>query len=144
MNNNEETKNGVFINGRAQIYEMMPFLSKDEQKKLIKNIRVRNPQLADELVENSLSFKDILTLDDNTVQIILRYVKAPILGVALKALNIEGQRRILCLCERAYAEEAYKVMTTRLSRELQDTTKATQRVKSIMGALVKKGYIKVS
>jgi flagellar motor switch protein FliG len=135
---------GVFLNGRAQICEMMPYLSKAERTKLIKNIRVRNPQLADELVENSLTFKNILDLTDNTITVILRYVKAPILGVALKSLAPDDQRKILCLCEREYAEQAYKAMTARLTREIQDVEKACQRVKSVMGALVKKGYIKVS
>lgn len=135
---------GVFLNGRAQICEMMPHLSKEERAILIKNIRVKNPQLADELIENSLTFKNILDLNDQTIQVILRYVKAPILGVALKSLAPDEQRRILCLCEREYAEEAYKAMRARLTREIKDIEKACLRVKSVMGALVKKGYIKIS
>lgn len=135
---------GVFLNGKAQILEMMPLLSPVERNKLIKNIRMKNPQLADELVENSITFKNILDLNDDTIQVILRYVKAPILGVALKSLTPDHQRKILCLCEREYAEQAYKAMRARLSREIQDIDKACLRVKSVMGALIRKGYIKIS
>jgi flagellar motor switch protein FliG len=139
-----EQVGGVFLNGKAQILEMMPLLSPIERNKLIKNIRMKNPQLADELVENSITFKNILDLNDDTIQVILRYVKAPILGVALKSLTPDDQRKILCLCEREYAEQAYKAMRARLSREIQDIEKACLRVKSVMGALVRKGYIKIS
>mgnify|MGYP006083600499 CR=1 FL=1 len=135
---------GVFLNGKAQILEMMPLLSPTERNKLIKNIRMKNPQLADELVENSITFKNILDLSDETIRVILRYVKAPILGVALKSLPADDQRKVLCLCEREYAEQAYKGMTARLSREIQDIDKACARVKSVMGALIRKGYIKIS
>ena len=134
---------GVFINGKAQILEMMPFLSPNEREKLIKNIRIKNPALADELVENSLSFKDIVTLDDETIRVILRYVQAPIMGVALKSIPPSDQRKILVLCERDYAEQAFRAMNAKLTREMQDTQKACLRVKSIMGTLLKKGYIKI-
>ena len=134
---------GVFINGKAQILEMMPFLSPNEREKLIKNIRIKNPALADELVENSLSFKDIVTLDDETIRVILRYVQAPIMGVALKSIPPSDQRKILVLCERDYAEQAFRAMKAKLTREMQDTQKACLRVKSIMGTLLKKGYIKI-
>jgi len=141
MENNEAS--GVFINGKAQILEMMPFLSPREREKLIHNIRIKNPALADELVENSLSFKDLITLDDETIRVVLRYVQAPIMGVALKTVPPSEQRKILVLCERDYAEQAFKAMKAKLSREAQDTQKACLRVKSIMGTLLKKGYIKI-
>ena len=83
----------------------------------------------------------MLELPDSTIERILTYIKAPILGVALKSLNVNGQRRILSLCDRAYAEQAFKVMNTRLSNEARDIDRACARVKAVITALVKKKII---
>lgn len=133
----------VFINGRAQILEMFQYLEPQERERLIKQIRPRNPQLAEEIVETSITFNSILNLDDSDITKVLQYIKAPILGVALKSLNITGQRRVLSLCDREYAEKAFQVMNTRLSNENRDVERACSRVKSIISALSKKKMIRL-
>jgi flagellar motor switch protein FliG len=140
MMENDNTGN-VFINGRAQILEMFEYLTPEERERLLKQIRPRNPQLADEIMETSISFKSMVELPDHTIERILTYVKAPILGVALKTLNTQAQRKLLSLCERGYAEEAFKVMNTRLSNEARDVERACERIKAVMSALSKKKII---
>lgn len=56
---NDNTGN-VFINGRAQILEMFQYLTQEERERLLKQIRPRNPQLADEIMETSISFKSMV------------------------------------------------------------------------------------
>lgn len=144
MDQNQPEQGSIFINGRAQVIEMLQFMSSEEKAKLIRNIRSRNPQLADELMESAVSFRDILKLDDDSVSLISQFVKAPIMGVALKALNPEEQRKILVLCERSYAEEAFKVMRTSLTNEVRDTKRACERVKSVIAALHKRKRLSFS
>lgn len=131
----------VFINGRAQILEMFQYLTPEERERLLRQIRPRNPQLAEEIAESAITFKAMADLPEATIERILTYVKAPILGVALKSLGVNGQRKILSVCERAYAEQAFKVMNTRLSNEARDIDRACARVKAVMTALVKKKII---
>ncbi|MDC1174168.1 FliG C-terminal domain-containing protein [Bacteriovoracaceae bacterium] len=137
----ENKSQGIFINGKAQIVEMLQYMTAPEREKLLKNIKARNSQLADELMQESVSFSDFLRLDDRDIQLVLNYIKAPILGVALKALKREDQRQILVICDRAYAEEAYKVMSTPLSNEARDVKRACDKVSSVISALVKRGNI---
>ncbi|MCP4913940.1 MAG: hypothetical protein GY909_12580 [Oligoflexia bacterium] len=138
MENNQQ---GIFINGKAQIVEMLQYMTAPEREKLLKNIRARNAQLADELMQKSVSFNDFLSLDDRDLQLVLNYIQAPILGVALKALKRDDQRRILVVCDRPYAEEAFKVMNTPLSNEARDVKRACEKVSSVISALVKRGNI---
>lgn len=133
----------VFINGRAQILEMFQYLTPEERERLLRQIRPRNPQLAEEIAESAITFKLMVDLPDSTIATILNYVKAPILGVALKSLGVNGQRKILSVCERTYAEQAFKVMNTRLSNEARDIDRACARVKAVMTALVKKKIIRL-
>ena len=48
---------GVFINGKAQVLEMLQYLTPEEKERLIRQIRPRNPQLADEMMETSITFE---------------------------------------------------------------------------------------
>ena len=132
---------GVFINGRAQILEMFQYLTSEERNRLLRQIRMRNPGLADEIMQTALNFDSLVTLDDEAIARVLNYCKAPILGVALKSLNVSDQRKILSVCPRDYAEEAYKVMMTRLSNESRDVERACNKIKAVIGALVKKKII---
>ena len=94
MDNNSAT---VFLNGKAQIIEMLQHMPREERVKLLKNIKIRNPQLAEELTQHSYTFSDISLLSDNELESIFRYVTAPIVGMALKEVDRNPQRRILYL-----------------------------------------------
>lgn len=139
MENNES--GGVFLNGRAQVLEMFQYLTQEEKERLIRQIRPRNPELANEMLETSISFDLLPQLSEDTISRILTYVKAPILGVALKKLKVNDQRKVLSVCDRAYAEEAFRVMNTRLTNEARDVERACSRIRSVMSALSKKKII---
>ncbi len=133
---------GIFINGKAQVIEMLSLLTSEEKEKLIHQIKKRNPQLAEELLEQSVNFKMLLDLSDSDIEQVISYIDAPVLGVALKALPIHAQKRILSACHRSYAEKAYQAMNTRISNEQRNITRACDRVKDVIAKLMKKNRIK--
>lgn len=142
MENNQQTEpQGVFLNGKAQIIEMLQFMNEAEKSTLIKNIRMRNPQLANELLENSLTFEHLNRLEDLEISTIFRYVQAPILGMALKNVSREFQKRILTLAPREYAEEAFHIMTAPMNNEIRTTQKAQDKIVSVLSSLVKRNQI---
>lgn len=128
----------VFINGKAQIIEMLKFMSPAERDKLIQNIRVRNSQLADELLEQSLTFSSLDELSDEDLSLIFNTISAPILGVALKGAGRNFQRRVLSLAPRDYAEKAYEIMMTTISNEKRDVTRAQNKVISNLASVFKR------
>ncbi len=132
---------GVFINGRAQIIEMLQHMPREERTKLLKNLKVRNPQLAEELSESCFTFNDLDSLNDYELQMIFNYISAPIFGMALKNVERAFQRRLLSLADRAYAEEAFKVLKTPYSNEKRDIKRAQNKIIETLASLKKRKQV---
>lgn len=128
---------GVFLNGKAQIIEMLQYMNSSEREKLLLNIRKRNPQLAEELMEKSLTFSHLGELSDIELSIIFSHINAPILGIALKGTSREFQRRLLSLAPRDYAERAYSVMMTPLQNEKTDVKRAQSKIVSSLAGILR-------
>jgi flagellar motor switch protein FliG len=142
MENNANEQNGIFINGKAQIIEMLKFMTAKERATLLKNVRMRNPALAKELYAESITFETIYALDTVDLAQIIQFVKAPIMGVALKSAPAEFQRQLLGASPRAYAEEAYSYLTKNLGgNEERDIARAQKRVSDTIVALNNRGRI---
>lgn len=141
--NAESNQQGVFINGRTQIIEMLKFMQPEEREVLLRNIKSRNPQLAMELTENCLTFHDLNRLGDEELCLIFNYVKPAIWGLALKSTPRDFQRRILTLAPRDYAEQTYQTLTTTLKNEARDTKRAQQKIVSILGNLLKRRQVSI-
>lgn len=140
-NNNNNSASGVFINGKAQIIEMLQHMPRDERSKLLKNLKVRNPQLAEELTEQCFTFSDLDNLSDGELNMIFHYITAPILGMALKNIEREFQRRLLSLASRDYAEEAFRVLKTPYSTEKRDIKRAQNKIIEVLVSLKKRKQI---
>lgn len=132
---------GLFINGRAQVIEMLEFMTSEERDKLIRNIRLRNPQLANELMEKSFSFNDLLNLNASNLNTIFKYITPQIFGLALKNLSTENQRKLLTVAPREYAEPAYEIMVKTIANERRDSQRAQAKIISVFINLVKKKVI---
>ena len=143
MENNSNSTNGIFINGKAQIIEMLQYMQKDERARLLKNLKIRNPQLADELSEQCFTFSDLDNLSDHDLQMMLQYVSAPILGMALKNVERNFQRRLLSLADRAYAEEAFRVLKTAYASEKRDIKRAQNKIVEILVNLKKRKQVEL-
>ncbi len=133
----ENNSASVFLNGKAQIIEMLQHMPREERAKLLKNIKIRNPQLAEELTQHSYTFSDISLLSDQELKMIFNFVTAPIVGMALKDVERSLQRRLLSLADRNYAEEAYRVMTTSFPTEKRDSKRAQNKIIEILSKMKK-------
>jgi flagellar motor switch protein FliG len=127
-----KSANGVFINGKAQIIEMLQLMPRNERAALIKNLKARNPQLAEELSEQCFSFSDLDSLSDYELQAIFQSVTAPVLGMALKNVEKSFQRRLLSLATREYAEETFRVLNNNYANEKRDTKRAQNKIIEIL------------
>lgn len=139
--NNNSNLNSIFINGKAQIIEMLQHMPREERARLLKNLKLRNPQLAEELTEQCFTFSDLDNLADQDLQMIFQYVTAPILGMALKNVERAFQRRLLSLASRDYAEEAFRVLKTSYSTEKRDIKRAQTKIIEILVSLKKRRQI---
>lgn len=133
---------GIFINGKAQIIEMLKFMTAAERAVLLKNVSKRNPALGKELYAESITFETIYSLDKIDLEMMLQYIKPTIMGVALKGAKKEFQKNFLSIAPRSYAEEAFNYLTKNLGpNEGRDVERAQKRVADTIVALNNRGRI---
>lgn len=135
---------GVFLNGKAQVIEMLQHMTKGEKSRLLANIKMRNPSLAAELMERSFSFSHIENLAGPDLFKVIQQVQAQIFGVALKNQSESFQRKVLSEAPRDYAEKAYDIMIKPIANEKEIIQKAQNKIINILIGLSKKGTIDLS
>jgi len=134
---------GIFLNGKNQIIEMLKHMPQNEKERLLKNLKHRNPQLADELMHQSFQFEDLHKMTDIELKAVFHHVTAPIVGIAIRNVSVEFQKRVLSLSPRTYAEDAYEYMTRRMSNEARDIKRAQNKILEILVPVLKKTRVSV-
>lgn len=121
-------ENGIFINGKRQVIELLQQMDAPDKARLLKNLRVRNPSLAKELTESCISFESIWDLDDQGLKTIVSQVQPAILGLALSLVHVKNQRRALGLIPRDTAVRAFEVMQKDLSSHRSECHRAQSKI----------------
>lgn len=140
----ENQTGSVYINGKKQIIEMLQIMDKKEKQTLLRNIRLRNPSLANELMEKSFSFRSIGQFPAESIEILAKYIDYQIIGVALKSMNPQFQRHILSHLPRDYAESAFAIMMKPLKNEKEIVKRAQNKILETLFQLSKKGLLTIS
>ena len=84
----------TIVGGVDAIVEILNFVDRGTEKHIMENLEIEEPELAEEIKRKMFVFEDILSLDDKTIQRVLRDVDNNDLGVALKAAAEEVQNVI--------------------------------------------------
>lgn len=122
------SENGIFINGKRQVIELLQQMDSVDKTKLLKNLRLRNPVLAKELTESCISFDSIWDLDDNSLKSLVSQTQPAILGLALSLVAVKNQRRALSLLPREMALRAFDIMQKDLTSNRNECQRAQQKV----------------
>ncbi|OFZ14408.1 MAG: hypothetical protein A2X86_06065 [Bdellovibrionales bacterium GWA2_49_15] len=138
---NSNQNASVFINGRAQIIEMLQLMDPSEKEKILKLIRIKNPVLAEELHSKSISFFDIQNLSEEGLERLSGVIKPAIFGMALKGLAANVQKKFLSSLPREFAEQAYQTMTTYYTNEKELGARARAKVLEIASSQAFRGKI---
>jgi flagellar motor switch protein FliG len=120
--------NGVFINGKGQVIELLQKMDASDKARLLKNLRTRNPVLARELTESCISFESIWDLDDSALKTLVSQIKPAILGLALSLVHVKNQRRALSLIPRAMALSAFEIMQKDLTSNRNECLRAQHKI----------------
>jgi flagellar motor switch protein FliG len=122
------TENGIFINGKKQVIELLQRMDAGDKARLLKNLKTRNPTLARELTESCISFESIWDLDDECLKTVVSQVQPTILGLALSLVHVKNQRRALSLISREQALRAFDIMQKDLTANRNECIRAQQKV----------------
>lgn len=124
--NNAE--NGIFINGKKQVIELLQRMDAADKARLLKNLRTRNPVLAKELTESCISFESIWDLDDQCLKTVVSQIQPAILGLALSLVHVKNQRRALSLISREMALKAFDIMQKDLTGNRNECQRAQHKI----------------
>lgn len=124
----KNAENGIFINGKRQVIELLQKMDAQDKARLLKNLRTRNPVLAKELTESCISFESIWDLDDECLKTVVSQVQPTILGLALSLVHVKNQRRALSLISRDMALKAFDIMQKDLTGNRTECQKAQNKI----------------
>jgi flagellar motor switch protein FliG len=80
------------------------------ERLILEGLEKNNPELADDVRNRMFIFEDITTLDDRSVQLVLRQVDAKELAIALKGVDQKVRDKIMSnMSERAAANLAEEI-----------------------------------
>lgn len=132
------------VGGVKALVDVINFVDRQTEKTILESLTENNPELADEVKKLMFVFEDITTLDDSSIQKILREVEIKELGLALKAVSDDVQNRILKNMSERAANMLREDMEFMGPVRLRSVEEAQQRIVGVVRRLEDAGEIIVS
>lgn len=131
----------TIVGGVDAIVEILNYVDRGTEKHIMENLEVEEPELADEIKRKMFVFEDILSLDDKTIQRVLRDVDNNDLGIALKGTSEEVQNVIFNNLSKRLAAMIREDMDFMGPVRMKDVEEAQQKIVNIIRRLEDTGEI---
>jgi flagellar motor switch protein FliG len=112
--------------------EILNFVGSSTESSVIENVRSVDPDLAQKIQDQMFVFDNLLTIDDRSIQLILREVQSESLIIALKG------------CSEPVREKIFKNMSQRAAETLREDLESKGPVKISEVDAEQKGILKVA
>jgi flagellar motor switch protein FliG len=132
------------VGGVKSLVEVLNCVDRQTEKTILESLSENNPELADEVKRMMFVFEDITTLDDASIQKVLREVDIKELALALKGIGEEVQQRIFKNMSERAANMLREDMEFMGPVRLRAVEEAQQRVVNVIRRLEESGDIIVS
>jgi len=127
--------------GLRSLVDLLNQVDRSTERTILEALDEQNPELADEVRRMMFLFEDIVTLDDRSIQQVLREVDAKELGIALKGTSHEVQDTIF----RNMSERAAQIIREDLEFmgpvRVKQVEEAQQKVVGVIRRLEEAGQI---
>ena len=130
--------------GVDAIVEILNTVDRGTEKHIMENLEIEEPELADEIRKKMFVFEDILTLDDRSIQRVLREVDNNELAVALKSSTEEVQTAIFNNLSKRLVTMIREDMDFMGPVRMKDVEEAQQRIVGGIRRLEQEGLITIS
>jgi flagellar motor switch protein FliG len=130
--------------GIKALVDVLNSVDRSTERRILESLDEQNPELAEEVRNLMFLFEDIVTLDDRSVQLVLREVDNRQLALALKRSDDDVKEKIFHnMSERAEANvrEELEYMGPVRNRQIEE---AQQAIVSIIRKLEEAGQIVIS
>lgn len=125
----------TIVGGVDAIVDILNTVDRGTEKHIMENLEIDEPELADEIRKKMFVFEDILSLDDRSVQRVLREVDNNELAVALKGSNEEVQNLIFKNLSKRLAAMIKEDMEFMGPVRMKDVEEAQQKIVNIIRKL---------
>ena len=134
----------TIVGGVDSIVEILNTVDRGTEKHIMETLEIEEPELADEIRRKMFVFEDILSLDDKSIQRVLREVDNNELAIALKSANEEVQNVIFKNLSKRLATMIREDMDFMGPVRLKDVEEAQQKIVNIIRKLEDSGEIIIS
>lgn len=131
----------TIVGGVDAIVEILNTVDRGTEKHILENLEIEEPELTDEIRRKMFVFEDILSLDDKTIQRVLRDVDNNDLEVALKGSTEEVQNVIFNNVSKRLAAMIKEDMDFMGPVRMRDVEESQQKIVSIIRKLEDSGEI---
>lgn len=134
----------TIVGGVDSIVEILNTVDRGTEKHIMETLEIEEPELADEIRRKMFVFEDILSLDDKSIQRVLREVDNNELAVALKGSNEEVQTVIFNNLSKRLATMIKEDMEFMGPVRLKDVEESQQKIVNIIRKLEDSAEIVIS
>lgn len=134
----------TIVGGVDSIVEILNTVDRGTEKHIMETLEIEEPELADEIRRKMFVFEDILSLDDKSIQRVLREVDNNELAVALKGSNEQVQTVIFNNLSKRLAAMIKEDMEYMGPVRLKDVEEAQQKIVNIIRKLEDSSEIIIS
>lgn len=134
----------TIVGGVDSIVEILNTVDRGTEKHIMETLEVEDPELADEIRRKMFVFEDILTLDNKSIQRVLRDVDNNDLAVALKNVSEEVQTVVFNNLSKRLASMIKEDMEFMGPVRVKDVEEAQQKIVNIIRKLEDTGEIIIS
>ena len=134
----------TIVGGVDSIVDILNTVDRGTEKHIMESLEIEDPELADEIRKKMFVFEDILSLDDRSIQRVLREVDNNELAVALKGSNEEVQNLIFSNLSKRLATMVREDMDFMGPVRMKDVEEAQQKIVNIIRKLEDSAEIIIS
>lgn len=134
----------TIVGGVDSIVEILNTVDRGTEKHIMETLEIEEPELADEIRRKMFVFEDILSLDDKSIQRVLREVDNNELAVALKGAVEEVQNVIFNNLSKRLAAMIREDMEYMGPVRLKDVEESQQRIVNVIRKLEDSSEIIIS
>jgi len=138
------TQDHTIAGGINSIVQILNKVDRATEKTILETLEVQDPVLSEEIKKLMFVFEDILTMDDRSIQLVLREVESKDLALALKGSSEEVGNKIKKNMSQRAAEMLEEEITFLGPVRLRDVEEAQQRIVNTIRRLEEAGEIIIS
>jgi flagellar motor switch protein FliG len=129
------------VGGVESLVALLNRVDRSTEKAILENLDETDPELAEEIRKKMFVFEDIKSLDDRSIQQILREVETKDLALALKSATDEVRNRVFKNMSQRAAATLQEEMDYMGPVRLRDVEESQQRIVNIIRSLEERGQI---